>query len=156
LGAGFARLLAGAGANIVLGARRLDRLERLARELDAAGAQSLAVKLDVTDEASVVEAFDRAEARFGTVNSIVANAGMACAGRSTDTPLAGVRQVIDTILIGAYLVTREAARRLIASGSREREDGRIILIGSISAEQAHVGDAAYAASKAAIAHLAGC
>jgi NAD(P)-dependent dehydrogenase (short-subunit alcohol dehydrogenase family) len=153
LGAGFARLFAEAGANIVLGARRLDRVQALARELADAGAQSLAVAMDVTDETSVIEAFDRAEARFGTVNSIVANAGTACPGRSTEVPLAGVRKVIDTNLIGTYLVAREAARRLIASGSREREDGRIILIGSITAEQAHVGDAAYAASKAAIAHL---
>jgi NAD(P)-dependent dehydrogenase (short-subunit alcohol dehydrogenase family) len=153
LGVGFARLLAGAGANIVLGARRLDRVEALAQELTSAGAHALAVPLDVTDEHSVIEAFDRAEARFGPVNTIVANAGTACAGRSTEVPLAGLRRVIDTNLIGAYLVAREGARRLIAGGSRDREDGRIILIGSITAEQAHVGDAAYAASKAAIAHL---
>jgi NAD(P)-dependent dehydrogenase (short-subunit alcohol dehydrogenase family) len=153
LGAGFARLLAGVGAQVVLGARRLDRVEALARELEASGSHALAVPLDVTDEGSVIGAFDRAEARFGRVHAVIANAGTACGGRSTDTPIEGVRRVIDTNLVGAYLVAREAARRLIAGGSREHEDGRIILIGSITADQVHTGDAAYAASKAGIAHL---
>ena len=153
LGAGFARLLAKAGAQIVLGARRLDRVRALAHELEISGARALAVPLDVTDEDSVIGAFDRAEARFGRVDTVIANAGAACGGRSTEVPLEGLRRVIDTNLIGVYLVAREAARRLIASGSRTREDGRIILIGSITADQAHTGDAAYAASKAAIAHL---
>jgi NAD(P)-dependent dehydrogenase (short-subunit alcohol dehydrogenase family) len=64
-----------------------------------------------------------------------------------------VRRVFDTNLLGVYLVAREAARRLIASGSRERGNGRIVLVGSITAEQAGTGDAAYAATKAAVAHL---
>jgi NAD(P)-dependent dehydrogenase (short-subunit alcohol dehydrogenase family) len=150
LGAGFARLYARAGANVVLGARRQDRVSALAAEI---GPAALAVSLDVIDEASVVAAYDAAEARYGTVHTIVCNAGTASGGRSTDVPVAGVRSVFDTNLLGVYLVAREGARRLIASGSREREDGRIILIGSITAEQNWTGDAAYAATKAAVAHL---
>jgi NAD(P)-dependent dehydrogenase (short-subunit alcohol dehydrogenase family) len=61
--------------------------------------------------------------------------------------------VLDTNLLGSYLVAREGAKRMIAAGSREREDGRIILIGSITAEQNGTGDAMYAASKAGLAHL---
>lgn len=153
LGAGFARLLAAAGARVVLGARRVERVGALAREIEASGGQALAVPLDVTDEASVIAAYDAAEARFGIVNSIVANAGIGTGGRSTDVPVAGLRQVIDTNLLGAYLVAREGARRMIASGSREREDGRIVLIGSITAQMNGMGDAAYAATKAGLAHL---
>lgn len=153
IGAGFARLLSTAGARVVLGARRLDRTGELAREIEAAGGQALAVPLDVTDEASVIAAYDAAEAHFGTVNSVVANAGVGTGGRSTDVPFDGLRQVIDTNLIGAYLVSREGARRMIASGSREKEDGRIVLIGSITAEQNGTGDAMYAATKAGLAHL---
>lgn len=150
IGAGFARKLAAAGARVVLGARRLDRVEALAAELPDA----LGVALDITDEASVVAAYDAAEARFGTVHGIIANAGVGTGGRSTDTTVEGLRMVLDTNLLGTYLVCREGARRLIVSGSREREDGRVVLIGSITALQNGMGDAMYAATKAGIEHLA--
>ena len=154
LGAGFARLLSAAGANVVLGARRRDRVEALAAELREEGGAALAVNLDVTDGDSVAAAFDAAEARFGTVDTLIANAGTAAGGRSTDITERDLRLVIDTNLLGTYLVAREAARRLIASGSRERGDGRILFIGSITAAQQHTGDAAYAATKIGVAHLA--
>ena len=154
IGAGFALLLASAGARVVLGARRMDKAASLASDIEAAGGEALAVPLDVTDEASIIAAFDAAEARFGPVNCVVANAGIGTGGRSTDVPADKLRSVIDTNLLGTYLVAREGARRMIASGSAAREDGRIVLIGSITAQQNHSGDAAYAATKAGIAHLA--
>lgn len=150
LGAGFARLYAEAGANVVLGARRTDATGALAREI---GTQALAVPLDVTDSASVVAAFDAAEARFGRVDTVVANAGIAATGRSTEVAPDDIARVMATNFTGVYLLVREGAKRMIASGSREREDGRIILIGSITALLGFSGDAAYAASKAAVAKL---
>ncbi|MCT2400518.1 SDR family NAD(P)-dependent oxidoreductase [Novosphingobium mangrovi (ex Huang et al. 2023)] len=150
IGAGFSRAIAAAGGRVVLGARRLDRTQALAEEI---GEAALAVQLDVTDEASVAAAFDAAEARFGTVHGVVANAGIGTGGRATDVPVDGLRAVLDTNLLGSYLVSREGARRLIASGSRERGDGRIVLIGSITAQQNGTGDALYAATKAGLAHL---
>ncbi len=153
LGAGFARLLGAAGANVVLGARRRDRTEAVAGEIAAGGGQALAVTLDITDEASVIAAFDAAEAQFGTVNTVIANAGIGTGGRATDVAADGLRQVIDTNLLGTYLVAREGARRMIASGSADREDGRIVLIGSVTADLNGTGDAMYAATKAALAHL---
>lgn len=154
LGAGFARLFAGAGAKVVLGARRLERVEALAAELELGGAEALAVKLDVTDGDSVAAAFDAAEPRFGIIDTIIANAGTAVGGRSTDIPESDIRRVIDTNLLGVYLVAREGAKRLIASGSAQAENGRILFMGSITAQQNHTGDAAYAATKIGIAHLA--
>jgi len=154
LGAGFARLLASAGAQVVLGARRLDRVEELAAELEEQGGEALAVALDVSDGDSVAAAFDAAATRFGTVDTIIANAGTAAGGRSTDIAESDLRRVIDTNLLGTYLVAREGARRLIAGGSRARGNGRILFVGSITAEQNHTGDAAYAATKIGIAHLA--
>lgn len=153
IGAGFARLLGRAGARVVLGARRTDRTARLAQEIEAAGGEAFAVPLDVTDEASVAAAYDAAEARFGTVSGIVANAGVGTGGRSTDVAADDLRRVLDTNLLGTYLVVREGARRLIASGSATHEDGRVVLIGSITAQQNDGGDAAYAATKAGLAHL---
>jgi len=154
IGAGFAALVARHGARTVLGARRTDRTSALAAEIEAGGGKALAVPLDVSDEGSVIAAFDQAEARFGTVDSIVANAGVGTGGRATDVPIEGLRGVVDTNLIGTYLVAREGAKRLIASGSREHERGRVVLIGSITAERAGMGDSLYAATKIGIAHLA--
>lgn len=150
IGARFAQIVAQAGARVVLGARRLDRVEELAGRI---GAAALPVALDVSDEASIIAAYDAAEAAFGTVDGIVANAGVGTGGRSTDTTIDGLRSVLDTNLLGAYLVAREGARRLIAAGSRDRQNGRIVLIGSITAQQNGTGDAAYAATKAGLAHL---
>lgn len=154
IGAGFARLAANAGARVVLGARRLDRCRELADAIAKAGGEALAVALDVTDEASVIAAYDAAEAHFGKpVDSVVANAGTGTGGHATDVPVSGLERVLDTNLLGACLVAREGARRLIATGSRESEIGRIVLIGSITAHQNRTGDALYAASKAGLEHL---
>jgi NAD(P)-dependent dehydrogenase (short-subunit alcohol dehydrogenase family) len=153
IGAHLARILAGAGAAVVLGARRTDRTEALAASLCEAGHKALAVPMDVTDEESVIAAYDAAEAAFGTVDTIIANAGTSGGGRSTETKVKWVRSVIDTNLLGVYLTVREGAKRLIAAGSRDRENGRIVLIGSITAGMTGQGDAAYAATKAGVAHL---
>lgn len=153
IGARLTRVFSEAGARVVLGARRTDLTEELAAELRASGGEALAVPLDVTDDASTAAAFDAAEHAFGTVHTIMANAGTASGGRSTEIDTNAVRTVLDTNLFGVYLTAREGAKRLIAGGSREAENGRIVLIGSITADMTGQGDAAYAASKAAVAHL---
>ena len=114
IGAHLARLFAGAGARVVLGARRVERIAALA---EAIGDAALAVAMDVTDEASIIAAFDAATARFGAPDTVIANAGMADAGRAIDLGADQVRRVIDTNFTGVYLTAREAARRMIAAGS---------------------------------------
>ena len=146
----FARLLAGQGAKVVIGARRVDRLAALAEEL---GDAALAVAMDVTDEGSIIAAYDAAEARFGTVDTVIANAGIAKAGRSTDLPASDIAAVVETNFTGLYLTAREGARRMIAANFRDGERGRIVLIGSITAELTGNGETAYAAIKAGVAHL---
>ena len=146
----FARLFAAHGANVVIGARRADRIAALAAEL---GDAALAVAMDVTDEASVIAAYDAAEARFGTVDTVIANAGIAKAGRSTDLSLSDIAAVVETNFTGLYLTAREGARRMIAANFRDSERGRIVLIGSITAEMTGNGETAYAAIKAGVAHL---
>jgi len=152
-GAHFARLLSKAGAAVVLGARRRDRLDTLVSEIESTGAQALAVDMDVTDEASIIAAFDAAEARFGPVDTVIANAGIAASGRATETPADDLKRLFDTNLLGVLLTAREGARRMIASGSRESGAGRILLIGSMGAEVPLGGEAAYCAGKAGVAHL---
>lgn len=153
IGEHLAQVLATAGANVVLGARRTDRTEALARRIVDGGGAALAVPLDVTDESSIMAAYDAAENAFGLVDTIIANAGISSAGRATDVSEDGLRAVFDTNLLGVYLLAREGAKRMIAGDMRQSQTGRIVLIGSITAQMTAQGDAAYAASKAAVAHL---
>ena len=119
----------------MIGARRLDRLDRLRGEIESAGGKALAVVLDVTDEASTIAAYDSAEAAFGTVDTIVANAGIAADKLSAQISVDEWDGVFATNLRGAFLTVREGARRLIATGSAEKENGRVVVIGSITADK---------------------
>ncbi len=149
-GAHFARLFVREGARVVIGARRVEKVESLASEL---GEAALAVAMDVTDEASIIAAYDAAEAHFGTVDTVIANAGVVMAGRSIDQSLAEIASVVNTNFTGLYLTAREGARRMITAGFKAHGRGRVVLIGSITAEMTGQGDSSYAASKAAVAHL---
>jgi NAD(P)-dependent dehydrogenase (short-subunit alcohol dehydrogenase family) len=153
LGAHFARLAADAGARVVLGARRVERVEALADDLRSRQTEAIAIAMDVTDEASVIAAFDAAETAFGTVDAIIANAGVSAPGRSTEIAVARLRGVLETNVLGVLLTAREGARRLVAAGSRETGKGRILLIGSMAAEVPVAGEVIYCASKAAVAKL---
>jgi NAD(P)-dependent dehydrogenase (short-subunit alcohol dehydrogenase family) len=153
LGEHFARIAGKAGSKLVLGARRKNRLDALVAELEAAGIEALAVDMDVTDEASVIGAYDAGEARFGTIDTVIANAGISTPGRTTEIAADDFRALFDTNLLGVLLTAREGAKRLIASGSRESGKGRILLIGSIGAIAPVPGEVAYSASKAAVASL---
>ena len=72
----FAGVLAEAGAKVVLGARRMDRIQTRVDELNAAGHESAGVVLDVTDSDSIENFFDQAEALFGRIDVVINNAGV--------------------------------------------------------------------------------
>lgn len=153
LGAGFAKALAAAGAKIVLAARRVDKLAEQVAAIEAAGGQAVAVSMDVTDEASTIAAYDAAEAAFGTVDTIIANAGVATEKMALSLEMDEVDGLIAANLRGVFLTAREGAKRLDKAGSRERGHGRIILIGSITAEKIYAASSMYGATKAAVRHL---
>ena len=152
IGARFARVAAAAGARVVIGARRADRLALLVAEIIAAGGSALAVELDVTDEASIEAAYDAGEAKFGTITGIVANAGITTVGAAVDLPVAEFDRVFATNVRGVFLTARIGARRLQVQGSGEQ--GRIVLISSITSKMRTNGLIAYSASKAAVTHMA--
>lgn len=154
IGEHFAKLLSASGAKVVIGARRVDRLEALQAEIVAAGGEALAVELDVTDEASTIAAYDAAEAAFGTVDTIIANAGIEAEQFVTDMPVEDFDRVMATNLRGVFLTAREGAKRLVAAGSSEREHGRIVITGSITADTIFPGTSIYSASKAGVQHMA--
>src|SRR4051812_15380795 len=89
IGEATARHLASLGAGVVLGARRTDRLERLVAEITAAGGTAAAVRVDVTDPDDLQALVDTAVERFGRLDVLVGNAGIARLGPLADIDLAG-------------------------------------------------------------------
>jgi NAD(P)-dependent dehydrogenase (short-subunit alcohol dehydrogenase family) len=153
LGRRFATILAASGAKVVIGARRAALLDTLADEIAAAGGEALAVTLDVTNEESIIAAFDAAAARFGPVDTVVANAGLNVAGSALGLAAAAFDQMIAVNLRGVFLTVREGARRMVAAGALERGHGRIVIISSITAHHPSAGVAPYSATKAAVAQM---
>jgi NAD(P)-dependent dehydrogenase (short-subunit alcohol dehydrogenase family) len=152
LGVEFAHALSRAGSNVVLAARRVDRLEALAEQITAAGGAAHAVACDVTDEAQVAAAVAAAVERFGTLDIAVANAGSVPEGLAMPEKMTAdmFRQSIDVNLTGTYLTVTGAARHMLANGG-----GSIIMLASVAGTGGHFNiPAGYAASKAATIHLA--
>lgn len=151
LGERFARICANAGAAVVLAARRAERLETIAAELRNTGAKTLALPMDVTSEASVEAAFDRAQAELGVIDSVVANAGIEHSGRVNDIAIEDFDAVFAVNVRGVFLTARAAAKRMQAADIAER--GRIVLISSITARIVSPGMTPYSVSKAAVSHM---
>jgi rhamnulose-1-phosphate aldolase/alcohol dehydrogenase len=107
---------------------------------------------DVTDEAAVTTAYQTAAVRFGGVDIIVSNAGIASAASIEETSLALWCKNMDILSTGYFLVSREAVRLLKSQGL----GGSIIFIGSINGLVASPGAAAYCTAKASELHLARC
>lgn len=148
LGRHFALVLAAAGASVAVAARRAKSLEEVAAEIVAAGGAAAAVVLDVTDGAAITTAFDDAEKALGPIDVLINNAGVALTKPALETEEADWDHVLDTNLKGAWMVAREAARRMADNGG-----GTIINLGSIVAERVAGGLSAYAASKAGLIQL---
>jgi len=111
------------------------------------------VALDVADEASVIAAYDAAEAAFGPVDTVIANAGMNIEGSIVDLPIEAFDEVMAVNLRGVFLTVREGARRLLAAGSRERGHGRMVITCSVTASHVSPGVAVYSASKAGVLQM---
>jgi NAD(P)-dependent dehydrogenase (short-subunit alcohol dehydrogenase family) len=129
LGRNFAKVLAQAGAAVVVAARRADALDALVAEIEADGGRALAVPLDVADAAAIPPAFDAAEAAFGTVDILINNAGIPDANYATKLSLETIDRVIDVDFRAPFLIATEAARRLIAA----EKPGRIVNLSSVAA-----------------------
>lgn len=146
LGRHFAALLARAGAEVVVAARRSDKLEALVAEIEAAGGRAHAVAMDVTDAASVAAAFDRAAELADVPGIVINNAGQTITKPLLQQTEADWDNVIDPNLKGCFLVATEAARRMVAAG----KPGSIVNIASILGERVGGGVAPYTISKAGV------
>ena len=150
LGRHFALTLAQAGASVVVvAARSVDKLGAVVADIKAAGGEGFALRLDVTDVASVRAGFDELAAQVGVPDVIINNAGVAVSRPLLQQTEADWDSVVNTNLKGAWLVAQEGARRLVDA----KLPGTIINIASITGERVAGGVAPYCASKAGVIHL---
>jgi NAD(P)-dependent dehydrogenase (short-subunit alcohol dehydrogenase family) len=147
LGVVFARALAEAGADVALGARRVDRLGETQQAVEDAGRRALAVRTDVSRPEDCQALVDAAMAEFGQVDVLVNNAGVGTAVPATRETAEQFRQVIDVNLNGCYWMA-QACGRVMQPGSS------IVNISSVlGLTTAGLPQAAYAASKAGLIGL---
>lgn len=144
IGAAACELLAQEGAKVVVSDVNFELAVQRAQAIQGAGGQALAIRTDVSDEQSVKTLFADVVERWGTVDILVNNAGFTRDMRITKMQMADWDSVVDVILKGAFLCTREAIP-LMSTGS----GGRIINISS-RAHLGNAGQANYSAAKAGI------
>jgi gluconate 5-dehydrogenase len=148
LGRAMAEGLAQAGAAIVLNGSDPERLAAAVDEMTAAGHAARAARFDVTDESAVVNAFDTLDREGIAVDILVNNAGIQFRRPMLELATADWRRVIDTNLTSAFVIGREAARRMAARGR-----GKIINVGSLTSELARATVAPYTVAKGGIKML---
>ena len=147
LGVAFAHALSEAGAAVVLGARRADRLASVAAAITADGGQALSAPVDVADPDSCISLAETAMAEYGRIDILVNNAGVGTAyPASRETP-EQFRSVIDINLNGSYWMAQACGRHMQPGSS-------IVNISSVLAlTTAGLPQAAYSASKAGLIGL---
>src|SRR5205085_1518436 len=157
IGHAVARALAAAGAAVAInyfGNR--EPAEALAREIESRGGRALALRGDVSGEPAVAEIFERAVGAFGTLDIVVANAGI-----QRDAPIAAMslddwNRVLGVNLTGQFLCARAAVREFRRRGPRpevSRALGKIICMSSVHEVIPWAGHANYAASKGGVMML---
>jgi NAD(P)-dependent dehydrogenase (short-subunit alcohol dehydrogenase family) len=154
LGARFAKILAEAGAQVVLAARRVERLKELRAEIESSGGAAHLVALDVTDYASIKSAIAHAETEAGPIDILINNSGVSSTQRLVDVTPEDYRYVMDTNLQGAFFVAQEAAKRMIlrAKGDPSRQH-RIINIASVAGLRVLSQIGVYCMSKAGVVQM---
>jgi NADP-dependent 3-hydroxy acid dehydrogenase YdfG len=149
IGAAIAAQLAEAGHPVVLGARRLDRLEEAAAEINARGGEAVGLALDLTDDASIDAFAAAAEASLGAIEVVVSNAGEVLPATALDIdPDDFVRQV-QLNLLGAHRLVRALGRSMV-----ERQRGDIVFVTSDVVRVPRPTMAPYVAAKHALEGLA--
>jgi NADP-dependent 3-hydroxy acid dehydrogenase YdfG len=133
---------AAAGSEVVLAARRIERLEALAARIGERGGSALPVRCDVTDLDEVLALRDRVSERFSRCDVLVNNAGISGGGRFEDVDLDRVVRVVDVNLLGVIRCTKVFLPMMI-----ERGRGHVINVASLAGRFATPGIAVYGATK---------
>jgi NAD(P)-dependent dehydrogenase (short-subunit alcohol dehydrogenase family) len=148
IGAASARILAAAGADIVIGARKIERLEAVGEEIRAMGRKCLVVPTDVRLEADIERIVARSIEEFGRIDIAVNNAGGSYLFPIEQTPLEKWDNSFDLNVRGPFVLTQTAGRHMLAAGR-----GVFVNISSAAGLHGVHGGAAYSAAKAALQML---
>lgn len=148
IGAALAREFARRGSDVVLTARRLERLERLAEEIRQRGGRALAVAGDVTRDGDMERVAAAARSAFGHLDVVVANAGFGVVGTVERMTLDDYRRQFETNVFGVLRTVWSTLDEV------KRARGRIAIIGSVAGHLATPGSSPYAMSKFAVRALA--
>jgi short-subunit dehydrogenase len=136
------RMLAKEGAAVVLAARRAERLEALAAEIEGKGGRALPVRCDVTEIADLQGLRDGVEGAFGRCDVLINNAGISGGGRFEDLSLDQIERVIRVNLLGVLVCTKVFLPMMLDRGA-----GHIVNVGSLAGRYAAPGTSVYSASK---------
>jgi 3-oxoacyl-[acyl-carrier protein] reductase len=148
IGRACALVLAEAGADVALGARNLEKLGAIAKEIESLGRKALAVSLDVSNADSVQAAVGKVQETWGKIDILLNNAGITRDNLVLRMKPADWEAVLRTNLEGAYHCIR-----LVLPGMVRRRAGRIINIASVVGQTGNAGQANYVASKAGLIGL---
>ena len=155
IGEAAARHLAALGADVALVARRRDRIEALAREIDGeidgGGAKALVVEADVTDRDQAEAAVQRCVHELGRLDILVNNAGMMLLGPIEHAPVEEWEQMVQVNVLGLLYCAKAALPHLIsAAESSERGVSDLVNISSVAGRQVRLGSGVYNATKHAV------
>ena len=148
IGAGLAREFARRGLRVALVARRVEQLEALAAELNAAGGRASAHRGDVTIDGDLARVVEELAARQVVPGIVVANAGFGVVGRAQSLELADFRRQFETNIYGVIRTLHETL------GALRQTRGRFVIMGSVAAYISVPGGSAYGMSKFAVRALA--
>lgn len=148
LGEAIARKLAAHGVKTVLAARNKEKLEALAAEIKQKGGTALVCQTDVTKETDILNLIKATMDKFGRLDVLVNNAGIAVHKPTVDVTTEEWRHIVDTNLTSAFIASREAMKIM-----KTQKRGRIINIGSVSASVPRTDTVGYAATKFALTGL---
>jgi NADP-dependent 3-hydroxy acid dehydrogenase YdfG len=148
IGEATARRLAADGAAVAIAARRVDRLEALAREIVDAGGRALAIESDVTDRAQAEALVERTAAELGRLDTVVNNAGVMLLGPAEDADVEEWERMVDLNVKGLLYVAKAALPHLLASAEEEpRRVADLVNISSVAGRRARSDSAVYNLTK---------
>jgi NADP-dependent 3-hydroxy acid dehydrogenase YdfG len=145
LGEATARMLSAQGATVVLGARRVERIEAIARELQGAGGKALALQTDVTRAADVQRLVDAAVDKFGRIDVIVNNAGLMPSSPLERLKIEDWDRMIDVNIKGVLY-----GIAAVLPYMQKQKGGHIVNVSSVAGHRVRAGTAVYSATKHAV------
>ena len=151
IGLGMARALANSGSDVVLWGTSEGYNEAALGELGLLGVRVKAQKVDVADEAAVIEAMSEAVGAMGRIDTVIANAGIGAGARSfSEMTVETWRRVLSVNLDGVFFTCREACKHMVARANAGDKGGSIMVTASLAAIEGAARNEAYAATKGGV------